>query len=182
MSIINIEFLPIDYFVVIFSIIIIFFSLWKGFINSTLSLLTWIGSLFVTIYTYEYISGIFNDLLLNINLLENYQQFAYILSILISIPVIFLICLFIFKRIRKVLSSDLDKNWAGLLLDKFFGAIYGIIFTYLIYSTILFFTNNTDFQILKNINIFLVENSNVLGEISKYNENLIELYFINTEL
>ncbi len=182
MSIINIEFLPIDYFVVIFSIIIIFFSLWKGFINSTLSLLTWIGSLFVTIYTYEYISGIFNDLLLDINLLENYQQFAYILSILISIPVIFLICLFIFKRIRKVLSSDLDKNWAGLLLDKFFGAIYGIIFTYLIYSTILFFTNNTDFQILKNINIFLVENSNVLGEISKYNENLIELYFINTEL
>ena len=182
MSIINIEFLPIDYFVVIFSIIIIFFSLWKGFINSTLSLLTWIGSLFVTIYTYEYISGIFNDLLLNINLLENYQQFAYILSILISIPVIFLICLFIFKRIRKVLSSDLDKNWAGLLLDKFFGAIYGIIFTYLIYSTILFFTNNTDFQILKNINIFLVENSNVLGEISKYNENLIELYFINTAL
>ena len=182
MSIINIEFLAIDYFVIIFSVIIIIFSLWKGFINSTLSLLTWIGSLFVTIYTYEYISAILNDLLLDINLLENYQQFVYILSILISIPVIFLICLFIFKRIRKVLSSDLDKNWAGLLLDKFFGAIYGIIFTYLIYSTILYLTNNTDFQILKNINIFLVENSNVLGEISKYNENLIKLYFINTEL
>ncbi|SVD67566.1 uncharacterized protein METZ01_LOCUS420420, partial [marine metagenome] len=32
-----------------------------------------------------------------------------ILSIIISIPVIFLISLFILKKIRKFLSSDLDK-------------------------------------------------------------------------
>jgi len=181
MNIINFELLLFDYLVVIFSLIIILFSFWKGFINSILGLLTWVGSVFITIYTYELISDYFYNLLISIEFLSSFAEFVSILSLLISIPLIFLISLFIFKRIRRILSSDLDKQILGIILDKFFGVIYGIIFTYVIYSSIIYLTQDNSFNIINNINIFLIENSNILKHIAEYNENIIEIYNGNNE-
>ncbi len=96
-----IDFLFFDYVVLLLSLIIIIFSFWKGFINSVLGLLTWVGSVFITIYTYEYLSGYLNSLLISTNLLSGFDQFVSVLSLVISIPLIFILSLFILKRIRK---------------------------------------------------------------------------------
>ena len=45
--------IPYDYIIITISLILIIFSFWKGFIKSILSLLTWIGSIIITIYSYE---------------------------------------------------------------------------------------------------------------------------------
>ena len=180
MSIIDIDLLLFDYIIIVLSIIIILFSFWKGFINSILGLLTWVGSIFITIYSYEYLSDYINNLLLNIDFLSSFEQFTFVLSILITIPVIFLLSLFILKRIRKILSSDLDKQILGLILDKIFGALYGLIFSYIVFSTVLYLTNNNNFEILNNFNLFLVENSNVLEKISGYNDSIINIYTNNS--
>ena len=180
MSIIDIDLLLFDYIIIVLSIIIILFSFWKGFINSILGLLTWVGSIFITIYSYEYLSDYINNLLLNIDFLSSFEQFTFVLSILITIPVIFLLSLFILKRIRKILSSDLDKQILGLILDKIFGALYGLIFSYIVFSTVLYLTNNNNFEILNNFNSFLVENSNVLEKISGYNDSIINIYTNNS--
>ena len=145
-------------------------------------MLTWVGSVFITIYSYELISDYFYNLLISIEFLSSFAEFVSILSLLISIPLIFLISLFIFKRIRRILSSDLDKQILGLILDKFFGVIYGIIFTYVIYSSIIYLTQDNSFNIINNINFFLIENSNILKHIAEYNENIIEIYNGNNEI
>ncbi len=182
MNIIDIEFIIFDYVLLVITLIIVIFSFWKGFINSILGLLTWVGSVFITIYTYEYFSNYLNNLLLNINFLSNFEQFLSIISIVISIPIIFLLSLFILKRIRKILSSDLDKQIFGLILDKFFGLVYGFVFSYILYSTILYLTNNNDISILNSINIFMIENSNILKEVGNYNNNILEMYNNDSQL
>ena len=83
---INFEILPFDYLVIILTLIFIIFSFWKGFINSILGLLTWIGSIFITVFSYNYLSDYINEILLNIDFLSNLSQFTYILSIIVSIP------------------------------------------------------------------------------------------------
>ena len=176
MNFLNINLLVFDYLIIVITTIIIIFSFWKGFINSVLGLLTWIGSVFVTIYTYEYLSQFINDTLNQIDFLSRFGQFLYILSLIISIPVIFLLCLFLLKKIRTVLSSDLDKKILGLIIDKFFGALYGLIFSYIIFSSVLYLSNNNNVNILLNFNNFLVENSNILEKISSYNSNIINFY------
>ena len=181
MNIFNIDLLTIDYIILILAVVITIFSLWKGFINSILGLLTWVGSVFITIFTYEYLSFYLNNLFLNINLLSNFEQFVSILSIIISIPIIFLLSLFILKRLRKIISSDLDKQVLGLVLDKFFGALFGLVFSYVIYSTLLYFTYESNFDILNNLNIFMIENSNLLNKISSYNQNIIGFYNMNDQ-
>ena len=174
-----IDLLFFDYVVLLLSLIIIIFSFWKGFINSVLGLLTWVGSVFITIYTYEYLSGYLNSLLISTNLLSGFDQFVSVFSLVISIPLIFILSLFILKRIRKILNSDLDKQVFGIILDKFFGLVYGIIFSYVIFSTLLYFTNDNRIALVTNTNIFLVENSNILKQISQYNDNLISIYIEN---
>ena len=174
MNIINIDLLVFDYIILALSVVIIIFTFWRGFINSILGLLTWVGSLFITIYTYEYLSQYLNNLLLNINFLSGFEQ-------IISIPIIFLISLFILKRVRKILSSDLDKQILGIILDKFFGIIYGIIFSYVIYSTVLYFTFNSNIETINNFNIFLIESSNILEQISNNNNNIIQIYSASDE-
>tara|TARA_B100001057_G_scaffold398640_1_gene409262 strand:- start:3097 stop:3642 length:546 start_codon:yes stop_codon:yes gene_type:complete len=181
MSLINLELLPFDYIIIALALIFIVFSFWKGFINSILGLLTWIGSLFITVFSYEYFSSYLNNILLKINFLSNFDQFNYILSILISIPLIFLLSLFILKRFRKVLNSDLDKKFLGYVVDKIFGIIYGIFFTYLFYSSVIYFTINSEISIIKEINMFLLDNSNILKEIDTYNKNFITSFIPNTE-
>ncbi len=181
MTILNLVILPFDYIIFGLALVFIIFSFWKGFINSILGLLTWIGSLFITVYSYEYLSLYLNNILLNINFLSNFDQFNYILSMLISIPLIFLITLFILKRVRKIISNDLDKQILGYVVDKFFGIIFGIFFSYVIFSTIIYFSTNSDVLIINNFNIFLLNNSNILKEINIFNENIFDTFNTNTE-
>ena len=176
MTFLNFELIFFDYVVLILTAVIVIFSFWKGFINSILGLLTWVGSVFVTIYSYEYLSDFLSEQLLNINFLQRFEQFVNVISIIISIPIIFLISLFILKRIRKFLNSDLDKQILGVIFDKFFGILYGILFSYIIYSSVLYLTDKNDVEILKNFHLFFVENSNILMQISEYNSNIIESY------
>ena len=119
MTFLNFELIFLDYLVLILTVIIIIFSFWKGFINSILGLLTWIGSVFITIYAYQYLSNFISEQLLNINFLQRFEQFMSVISIIISIPIIFFISLFILKRVRKFLNSDLDKQILGIIFDKF---------------------------------------------------------------
>tara|TARA_A100001011_G_scaffold126762_1_gene133643 strand:- start:3864 stop:4481 length:618 start_codon:yes stop_codon:yes gene_type:complete len=181
MNILNLQILPFDYVIIALTLVIVIFYFWRGFINSILSLLTWIGSLFITIFSYEYLSSYLNNILLNIDFLSNFDQFNYILSILISIPLIFLLSLFILKRIRKIISNDLDKKLLGNVLDKFFGIIYGFLFSYIIFSSVIYFTINNDIIILNNLNFFLLDNSNILKEISLYNDDVLNYFITNTE-
>ena len=181
MNIVSIDLLFLDYLVIIFSIIIIILSFWKGFVNSILGLLTWIGSVFITIYTYEYFSNFLNNLLLNIELLNGFEQFISVISIFISIPLIFLISLLILKRLRKIISSDIDRQILGLIIDKFFGIIYGIIFSYIIFSTLIYFTGNNSIDALNSLNFFIIDNSNILKETSNFNENIIQIYSNNSK-
>ena len=118
MTFLNFELIFFDYVVLILTAVIVIFSFWKGFINSILGLLTWVGSVFVTIYSYQYLSDFLDKQLLNINFLQRFEQFVSVVSIIISIPIIFLISLFILKRIRKFLNSDLDKQILKKRLGK----------------------------------------------------------------
>ena len=170
------ELIFFDYVLIILSAIIIIFSFWKGFINSILGFLTWVGSIFITIYAYQYLSEFLNTILLNINFLQNFEQFVTIISIIISIPIIFLISLFVLKRIRKFLNSDVDKQIFGIMIDKFFGAIYGLIFSYVVFSSLLYLTNSNNIELFNSFYLFLVENSNILNKISEYNNNIMQLY------
>ncbi len=181
MNIINIDFLFFDYLFIILTVVIVLFSIWKGFINSILGILTWVGSVFITIYTYEIIANYLNNILLNIDFLSSFEQFVSIISIFISIPLIFLLSLFFLKRIRKFLSQDLDRQILGLIIDKFLGAVYGIVFTYIVFSTLLYFTNNNNMSTLNNINQFLIQNSNILNQIDVFNNNVIEVYSSDTD-
>ena len=178
---INFDLLIIDYIIIVITIFFALFGFWKGFINSIFGLLTWIGSVFITIYTYEYLSNYLNNILLNINFFSRFEQFVSLLSILVSIPLIFLISLFVLKRIRKLLNSDLDKQILGLIIDKLFGAIYGIVFSYAIYSTCLYFTNDSNLRMLVSTNKYLIENSNILSNISEYNNKILEIYLSDDE-
>jgi len=181
MNILNLQILAFDYVIIALTLVIVFFYFWRGFINSILSLLTWIGSLFITIFSYKYLSSYLNNILLNIEFLSNFDQFNYILSILISIPLIFLLSLFILKRIRKIISNDLDKKLLGYVLDKFFGIIYGFLFSYIIFSSVIYFTTNNDITILNNFNYFLLDSSNILKKINLFNDNVLNYFITNTE-
>ena len=169
MNIINFNF-PLDYVLLIIAILFIIFSAWKGLIQSILGLLTWVGSIIITLYTYGAFSNFLDTQLLKIKLFQNYEMISNILSIIISIPVIFLISLFILKKIRKFLSSDLDKQILGIIVDKVFGVLYGLIFTYFIYSTILFTFNKFNFE---DLNQWFIDNSQILSKINNINEQYI---------
>ena len=163
---------PIDYILIIISLLFIIISAWKGFIQSVLGLMTWLGSILITLYSYAEFANFINSQLMKIKIFQNYEFLSNILSIGISIPIIFLLSLLILKRIRKIISSDIDKQILGVLLDKLFGIIYGIIFSYFIFSTLLFATNR--FQ-LENLNIWIIDNSEIMKNISNINNE----YFFN---
>ena len=146
------------------------YCFWRGVTASILGLLTWLGSIIITIYFYTDLSDFLNSQLLNINILKNYEQITSILATLISIPLIFLISLFILKKIRKIISSDIDKQILGLLVDKIFGFLFGFIFSYIIFSTIIYFTNS--FELLNFLNEWLLENSYLLSELDSFNDSL----------
>ena len=78
--------------------------------------------------------------------------------------------LFVLRRVRGFLSSDLDKEIFGKILDKLFGLFYGLIFFYAILSTLLIFINKFDYNPL---NIWLKNNSYIILNIDKFNNKII---------
>ena len=167
---------PFDYILITLVLIVIIFSFLKGFINSVLSLLTWIGSILITIYTYEVFANMVTRQILKINFFQKYEYFSSLLSILLSIPIIFIITLFILKKIRKFLSSDLDKQILGIVFDKLFGIIYGILFSYIIMSTGIELVNKFKYD---NISLWLINNSKIISEIKIINDKYIYMNEIN---
>ena len=164
---------PYDHTVIILTILFTIFSGWKGLIQSILGLMTWVGSIIITLYSYDSLSSYINYRLLDIELFQNYETLSSLLSYIISIPIIFLLSLFILKKIRKVLSSDLDKQIFGMIIDKVFGLIYGLVFSYFIFSSVIFFTNRFEFYSFNN---WLTENSIILNNINNINnETFINL-------
>jgi len=161
---------PFDYIILLIFILIIFFCTWKGFIQSLLSLLTWVGSILITIYSYNSFANFLSKQILIINFFKNYDYLSNVIGIIVSIPIIFLISLFVLKKIRKFLSADLDKQILGIIFDKFFGLIYGLIFSYVIFSTILFASNKFG---LERLNLWMTRNSYVLSEVDNFNNNYI---------
>ena len=147
---------PVDHIIITIGSIVIIFCFWRGIINSILGLLTWIGSVLITIYFYNNLSNFINKQLLNIEILRNYEQIMNLISILLSIPIIFLISLFILKKFRKIISSDLDSQIFGKIIDKVFGFLFGFLFNYIFFSTIIYGVNN--FEYLSTLNNFLLEN------------------------
>ena len=160
-----------DYIILSISILFILFSSWKGFINSILGLLTWVGSIIITIYSYTAFASFIYNQLIKITIFSNYEQITDIISFVISIPLIFLLSLFFLKRIRNILSSDLDKQFLGVIFDKFFGLIYGFIFSYLVFSTILFGIENLSY--FNSFNNWMTSNSYLLKTINEFNEDFM---------
>lgn len=167
---------PYDHILLILIIITILICTLKGFMNSLLGLLTWIGSVLITIYAYETFSIFLNKQILNINFFSNYEYIINVISIIISIPLIFISSLFILKRIRKFLSADLDKQILGLIIDKIFGFIYGLIFSYIILSSSILLLDRFEFISLHN---WLKNNSYIIEKIDLFNEEYITV--INDE-
>ena len=159
------EFYTFDYILIIITLLVIFFSVWKGFIQSILGLMTWIGSIFITLFFYEKLSNYFSNKLSEFNFFES-TGLSEIIAIIASIPIIFILSLIILRKIRKLVTSDLDKATLGIILDKFFGIIYGLFFSYFIFSITLFFVD----KISENLSFFLLENSKILLNIYLFNE------------
>ena len=170
---------PMDHIILTIGLIVVSFSFWKGIINSILGLLTWIGSIFITIYFYNNLSNFINKQLLNIEIFNNYEQITNLISVVCSIPIIFLISLFILKKLRKFISSDLDSQIFGKIIDKVFGFLFGFLFNYIIFSTIIYGTNN--FEFLSTLNNFLIENSYILKEIDTFNKSILNYIFMQNE-
>jgi uncharacterized membrane protein required for colicin V production len=161
---------PFDYIILVLFIIIIIISTWKGLIQSILGLLTWVGSILITIYSYNVFSDFLIEQLLRVNFLQNNEYIISILSITISIPIIFIISIFVLKRIRTFLSSDLDKQVLGILFDKFFGILYGIIFSYAVLSSIIVILERFE---LERINAWVEKNSYIILNVKNFNNDYI---------
>ena len=163
---------PYDYIVMTIILLIILFSLWKGFIQSILGLFAWLGSILITIYSYDSFANFLSKQILKIKIFQNYEYFSTIISIVIAIPIIFLISLFILKKVRNIISSDIDKQILGKVFDKILGTMYGALFSYLVLTALLIMLERYKFE---NINYWLNNNSNIILAVNKFNKNNIYL-------
>ena len=163
---------PYDHILLSIILLIILFSFWKGLIQSILGLFTWLGSILITIYSYNFFANFISKQILKIEIFHNYDYFSGIIGIIISIPIIFFISLFILRKIRIIISSDLDKQILGKVFDKIFGVIYGALFSYLILTTLLVILERYNFE---NLNYWLNNNSNIVLTINEFNNNYIYL-------
>ena len=174
MNIENIIF-PYDYIILVIILIIILFSIWKGFILSFLGLLTWIGSILITIYSYDIFSQFIYKQIFKISFFQNFEYLTNIASIIISIPIIFLVSLFIFKKIKLFFKNDLDKNILGIFMDKIFGLIYGMLFSYAIITALIIILSKNE---ISGFNYWIIDNSYIINKINHFNNEY--LYFFNT--
>jgi len=109
---------------------------------------------------------------MKIEIFQNYESIGTLISIIISIPIIFLISLFILKRIRIIISSDLDKQILGKVFDKIFGLMYGVLFSYVVLTALLLMLERYKFE---NLNYWLINNSNIVLAINEFNTKNIYL-------
>lgn len=165
-------FMAIDYVIIIISFLIILFSLLRGFIQSILWLLTWVGSIFITIHFHMNLSDLISNQLSKNETLSQLLPINEISKYIISIPLVFFISLFVLKRIKKFISSDLNKNFIGTILDKFFGFIFGFSFVYILITTILVSPTIFEFEWLKNDVVEYLKNKsliiNYINELNSY--------------
>ena len=161
----------LDYILLVITSLFVLFSIWKGFIQSILGLMTWIGSILITLIFYDKLANYLSTKINQINFFES-TGLSEIIGIFISIPLIFIISLIILRKLRKIISSDLDKATLGIILDKFFGIIYGFIFSYFIFTLFLFLIE----RINSNFIIFLNNNSFILSNIYNFNNLYIYQY------
>ena len=82
------NFYTLDYILLFITLLFVFFSIWKGLIQSILGLMIWIGSIFITLFFYEKLSNYFSTKLNEFEIFEN-TGLSEIISIIISIPIIF---------------------------------------------------------------------------------------------
>ena len=61
---------PIDYILLLITLTIVFFSIWRGVIQSLLGLMTWIGYIIITLLFYKNLSNYIADQLNKINIME----------------------------------------------------------------------------------------------------------------
>ena len=170
---------PFDYVLVILMFLIVIFSGFKGFINSILGLLTWVGAILLTIYTYETFSNFLSKQILNINFFQNYEYLTSIISVILSIPLVFLTSIFILKRIRIFLTSDIDKNIIGLIFDKIFGLIYGFIFFYIVITTSIILLEKFNLSSFGN---WLDNNSLIIQKIDHINDKYLIIINSNKKI
>ena len=163
---------PYDYILITIILLTILFCLWKGFMQSILGLFTWLGSILITIYSYNSFANFLSKQIMKIEIFQNYESIGTLISIIISIPIIFLISLFILKRIRIIISSDLDKQILGKVFDKIFGLMYGVLFSYVVLTALLLMLERYKFE---NLNHWLINNSNIVLAINEFNTKNIYL-------
>ena len=163
---------PLDYLLVILSLFFIFFSAWKGFIISFLSLVTWVGSIFITIYFHGYLSNLILSKISQYEILVTIiPNLDFVSRYIISIPIIFFISIYILKKFRKFIIADLDKGFFGIIIDKFFGILFGIIFCYSILTTLLISGSIFEYKYLnEKIIPNIKNNSSILLSIEEINE------------
>jgi len=164
---------PYDYIIITIILLTILFCLWRGFIQSILGLFTWLGSILITIYSYNSFAIFLTNQILKIEIFQNYEYLSNIISIIISIPIIFLISLFILKKVRVIISSDLDKQILGKVFDKIFGVMYGILFSYIVITALIILLERYKFE---NSNYWLNNNSNIIFTINEFNKNNVFLF------
>ena len=164
---------PYDYIIITVILLTILFCVWKGFIQSILGLFTWLGSILITIYSYNSFANFLTNQILKIEIFQNYEYLSNIISIIISIPIIFLISLFILKKVRVIISSDLDKQILGKVFDKIFGVMYGILFSYIVLTALIILLERYKFE---NSNYWLNNNSNIIFTINEFNKNNVFLF------
>ena len=161
----------VDYILLVITFLFVLFSIWKGFIQSILGLMTWIGSIIITLIFYQKLSDYFSFYINKIGFFES-LGLSTIIATIVSIPLIFILSLFLLKKFRKIISSDLDKATLGIILDKFFGIIYGFIFSYFIFSVLLLLIE----QLNSNFILFLNNNSFIFSNIIDINNSYIDQY------
>lgn len=163
----------IDYLLLIISLIFILFSTYKGFVQSILGIFTWIGAILISIYFHEYLNDLIVNQLSKWELLAKNLPINDISKYLISIPLIFFISLFVLRKFRSFITSDLNHNFAGKIADKFFGFIFGLFFSYIVFTTILISPNIIKFSWYKEIIISpLKDSSTILNKVDIINKNL----------
>jgi len=170
----------LDYILLVITSLFVLFSIWKGFIQSILGLMTWIGSIIITVVFYQKLSDYLSIYINKIGFLES-LGLSTIIATIISIPLIFIISLILLRKFRKIISADLDKATLGIILDKFFGIIYGFIFSYFIFSVLLLLIEqlNSNFILFLNNNSFILSNINDINH--SYIYKYIPFFFENSE-
>ena len=180
------NFFFLDYIFLILILLNIFFSTWKGFIQSILGLLTWIGSILITLNFYIPLSNFIASQFNKLNFFNNWDQITQLIGIVLSIPIIFIISLIILRRFRKSIGKDINRASLGIIIDKLLGAIYGALFSYIVISTILYFTFSigSNYLFIKETIGFLIDHSFILLSINDFNYQYIYgvIPFTNNEI